>query len=354
MNLRQFNPEMLILARESRGLTQKDFAQDLGISQGELSKIEAGLRDPSDELTSRCASLLRYSAGLFFVGDRMIGSSSNCAYYRKRKSASLHVIRQALAVANVRRIQISRLLISGSAELDPQNQFRRIDIGEHPGGAATIAQTMRTMWSLPPGPVQNLTRAVEDAGGIVFRCNFGSSKIDAMSQWLQRLPPMFFVNQEIPCDRMRWTLAHEIGHVVMHAVPTENLEQEANQFAAEFLMPARDIRPYLTELSLPKLAAMKPFWRVSMNALLKRACDLGTITERQRSYLWMQMGAHGYRTNEPVPLPSEEPSLVREIVNLHTGELGFSLRELAHLMLMTEDEVRSEYALPKNRLKRVV
>jgi hypothetical protein len=68
----------------------------------------------------------------------------------------------------------------------------------------------------------------------------------------------------------------------------------------------------------------------------------------------MQMGAHGYRTHEPNPLPQEEPTLVKEIVDLHTGQLGFSMRELAELMMMTEDEVRSEFAIPKNRLKRVI
>jgi Zn-dependent peptidase ImmA (M78 family)/transcriptional regulator with XRE-family HTH domain len=351
---RTFNPEMLILARESRGLLQRDFADALNISQGELSKIEAGLREPSEELVERMASHLRYSKDLFFMDERIRGSSSSCPYYRKRKSATLHAIRQALAVANVRRIQISRLLISGGAELDPQNQFKRIDIEEHPGGASNIARTARAMWTLPPGPILNLISVVEDAGGIVFRCDFGTTKIDAMSQWVQSLPPMFFVNQEIPCDRMRWTLAHEIGHVIMHSLPTDNIEQEANEFAAEFLMPTREIKPYLNDLSLPRLAALKSYWKVSMNGLLKRACDLGTITERQRSYLWMQMGAHGYRTHEPNPLPQEEPTLVKEIVDLHTGQLGFSMRELAELMMMTEDEVRSEFAIPKNRLKRVI
>ena len=139
----------------------------------------------------------------------------------------------------------------------------------------------------------------------------------------------------------------------MHALPTENLEQEANKFAAEFLMPQREVKPFLTELSLPKLASLKPHWKVAMSALLKRACDLETLTERQRSYLWAQMGAHGYRTHEPVPLPQEEPTLVKEIIELHTGELGFSMKELAALMMMDEDEVRSEYAIPKNRLRLV-
>lgn len=180
----RFNPEMLILARESRGLMQNECAAQCQISQGEQSKIEAGIKEPSEELVERFSDQLRYATSFFYLDERIKGSSSNCAYYRKRKSASLQTIRHALAIANVRRIQISRLLISGSVELDSQSQFRRIDIGEHPGGPSVIAQTVRTMWGLPPGPIQDLTRSIEDAGGLVFRCNFGTNKIDAMSQWL--------------------------------------------------------------------------------------------------------------------------------------------------------------------------
>ena len=45
----------------------------------------------------------------------------------------------------------------------------------------------------------------------------------------------FFVNTEIPGDRLRWTLAHEIGHVVMHLMPSPDQEKEADRFAAERL-----------------------------------------------------------------------------------------------------------------------
>ena len=158
------------------------------------------------------------------------------------------------------------------------------------------------MWKLPPGPVANVIQAIEDAGGIVFKCDFGSNKIDALSQWLQGIPPMFFLSNRIPTDRMRWTLAHELGHVIMHQIPSENIELEADIFASEFLMPALSIKPYLADLTLAKLAALKTHWKVSMASILKRASDLGVISDRQKTYLWTQMGAHGYRTNEPVQL----------------------------------------------------
>ena len=171
-----FNPEMLVLARESRGLTQHAFAEQLGVSQGELSKLESGLRTPSPELTDRFAVHLRYSRKLFFASERYLGSNTSCAYYRKRKSATLQNVRQALAIANIRRIQISRLLIAGAAELDLDRQFKRMDVEEHPGGAPNIARTVRAMWLVPPGPVMDLTRTIEDAGGIVFTGKFWLSQ----------------------------------------------------------------------------------------------------------------------------------------------------------------------------------
>jgi Zn-dependent peptidase ImmA (M78 family)/transcriptional regulator with XRE-family HTH domain len=346
---RAFNPDMLILARESRGLTQKDLADKLQLSQGEMSKIEAGIHIPPSSLVDNLSAALNYPRRFFFIDDSMKGSTSACVYYRKRQATPLGVIRRSLAIANARRIQISQLLVSGNAQIDA-NAFAKLDV-ESNGGPEHIAQMIRTMWKIAPGPVSNMIEAIEDAGGIVFRCDFGTTKIDALSQWLQGLPPIFFINERMPTDRMRWTLAHELGHVLMHQLPNEDIEREADHFASEFLMPKNLIRPYLEDLSLAKLASLKPHWKVSMAALLKRASDLGTITSRQKSYLWAQMGAHGYRTEEPITLPPEEPTLVRELIDLHRGELGYSERQISELLILHEHEARSEYLRSNARLR---
>jgi Zn-dependent peptidase ImmA (M78 family) len=54
---------------------------------------------------------------------------------------------------------------------------------------------------------------------------------------------------------LRWTLVHEIGHILMHRFPTDNMEREADEFAAEFLLPAKDVKPQLYDLTLPMLSA---------------------------------------------------------------------------------------------------
>jgi Zn-dependent peptidase ImmA (M78 family)/transcriptional regulator with XRE-family HTH domain len=321
-----FNREMLALARESRGLTQSAFAADIGISQAEISKFENGIKIPSDAQIEKIAQRLEYSVEFFFLDESIRAFGSGCVYHRKRKNATDAKLTNLLATVNVKRIQVKHLM--KSVESRPGHAFERLDVDEYEGGSKEAALALRALWHLPPGPVQNLIKVIEDAGGIVIRCDFGTSKVDALSQWLPGYPPIFLVNSAIPTDRMRFTLSHEIGHITMHRTPTEKMEREADAFAAEFLMPERDVRPYLSGINIPRLAALKPYWRVSMNSLLYRAAELGTIDQRTKSYLWMKMGQAGYRTHEPVEIAPEEPTLLRELIGVHQHSLHYGDKEL--------------------------
>ena len=102
----------------------------------------------------------------------------------------------------------------------------------------------------------------------------------------------------------RWTLAHEIGHIVMHSFPTgDNLEEEANTFASEFLMPAAEIAGDLSNMTLPKAAALKSQWKTSMQSNIYRGHQLGKINDKQYESLFRKMSYKGYRTCEPGPIP---------------------------------------------------
>jgi Zn-dependent peptidase ImmA (M78 family) len=225
-----------------------------------------------------------------------------------------------------------------------------MDADDYSHDAPAIAHLLRSSWGIPNGPIENLTTAIEAAGGVVLRCSFGTKKIDAMSQWAPGEPPLFFVNSEIPADRCRYTLAHEIGHIVMHQVPSPDMEGEADRFAAELLMPERDVAPYLKGISLPRLAVLKPYWKVSMAALLRRAFDLNKITARQYKYLWTRMSKQGYRLYEPVDIAQEEPSVLNDIIDVHRADHGYSVMDMAKLVSSYPDEFRTTY-LPNEPMR---
>jgi Zn-dependent peptidase ImmA (M78 family) len=141
--------------------------------------------------------------------------------------------------------------------------------------------------------------------------------------------PLFVLNQGMPADRERFTLAHELGHLVMHQAPVLDAEREADRFAAEFLMPANEIRSHLAQIDLPKAATLKRYWKTAMSALIRRARDLGVIAENRYRSLCAQMAQRGFNRAEPVELPQEFPTLVDAVVGIHLTHHKYSIRELA-------------------------
>lgn len=341
---------MLILARESRGYSQTQLAKKAKLSQAAISKFESGVLEIPDDRLEAIAQALEYPTAFFFRRERRYGYGSPCLYHRKRQSLPISKQREIQATLNVRRMEIARLL--QSVEIETDAGFVRMDIEDY-DSPEQIAQMVRRSWRLPLGPVQNLVRTIENASGIVVSGSFGTRKLDAISLRAPGQPPFFFVNKDIPGDRMRFTLAHEVGHVIMHALPSVEQEREADKFAAELLMPEKEIKPDLRALTFQKLGSLKYHWKVAMSSLIRRARDLGQISDRQAKRFWAKMGELGIRTNEPYPIAPEEPSVVKDVVDLHLRHYGYSVPELSRTVELHEEEFRSLYVHEMPRLRLV-
>jgi len=334
----QVNPEMLRLAREAREMTQSDLARRIGVPQSKISKFEADLMPVSDSDLERIASALDFPKHFFTWTDSVYGFASHEIFHRMRRRVGMRLLGRVHAEINIRQMQLRRLL---SATVIDCDEFPRIDPEEFDGDIEAIAGAVRATWHLPPGPVRNVTEAIENAGGVIVPQDFGTRQIDAVSQWLPGLPPVFFVNTRFPGDRLRLSLCHELAHLVMHRIVQPEAETEAKRFAAEFLMPAADIRHQLQNVTLPKLADLKPYWKASMAALARRAYDLQTITERQYRRLMIRLSELGYRLREPIDIAPEQPVIFQQLLDLHRKELGYSAGEL--LYFLGRNDMRSVY-----------
>jgi Zn-dependent peptidase ImmA (M78 family)/transcriptional regulator with XRE-family HTH domain len=336
----EVNPAMVTLARESRGHTQTQAAKSLGINQGRLSKIEAGIGAPvSAELLEKMAREFHYPKTFFGLKRHLLGADISEIFHRKRQATAAKTLHQIYAEINVAIINVSPLLNSVEVEID--GAIPRHETDDCP--PEKIAQMMRAYWKIAPGPIESMVGVIENAGGIVLPMDFRTPRIDALSRSLPNLPRFFFINSTKPGDRQRFTLAHELGHVIMHQWPQENIEDQADQFAAEFLMPKSEIKYQLAGIDLEKLVALKSYWKVSMGALLRRARDLGKITPSAYQNLWIRMSKQGFKTREPLEIPPEKPTLLNEIIELHKTELGYDSAELAQLMMLCEDEAEERY-----------
>lgn len=181
----------------------------------------------------------------------------------------------------------------------------------------------------------------------------GGGRVDGLSQWAADSPVML-VNSRAPVDRLRLTLAHELGHICLHSDELGgDPEEEANAFAAEFLMPADVIRSELRNLNLGKLRQLKRYWGVSMQALIERAYRLGTVSASQRTGFYKALSARGWRTREPLSdeLSPEQPLLVDRLAQaLLDG--GLSPGEVAVIAGVAPGQGYPSF-LPKPRLSAV-
>ena len=309
----------------------------------------------ADAHLSALAKVLDYPEDFFFQRTRVQGSGQSEVFHRKRNKAPVSVMQRSYAEAQVRRLQIGRMFQS---MIRPPN-VPSYPIDEFEDDPEKIARTVRAYWQLPAGPVYNVTRTLEENGCMVLSHDFGSRHVDGFSHRSADSPPFFHLNAMLPPDRWRWTLAHELGHIVMHIDPGEShqvVEKQADRFAAEFLAPSHEILPLLFRLNLRRLAALKLEWKISMQALVMRAHDLGTIDSRQKTRWFATLNKEGYLKREPTNLdpPVEKPAYAYELTQYFAQDMGFSRAEICAMLLVNEVDFQRFYHDPDDLLGEIL
>jgi len=338
-----FNRDMFNVARGARGFSQSELARHAGVTQALVSKLENGLTaDPTEETVEAIAKALNFPISFFYSSERPHGLPP--FHYRKRQKVGKRVLAKIESDINLRRIHLSRLF--QSYENETSRDIPLIDLEKLQWRPKEAAQHLRGYWMIPRGPVNDVTRVIENAGGVVIKINFDTRHLEALSFRLPGIPPLIFINSELDGALYRFVLAHELGHIIMHNHPETDdcMEVEADEFAAEFLTPEKEIRPYLTRPSLGSLARVKPHWKVSIKALIVRSERLKMITPSQYTGLNVNYSKAGYaRAGEPFPVPQENSRVLNEAIDFHLRELGYSTEELAQLLLLNRDDFLSTY-----------
>lgn len=321
-----FDGERLRQARLYRGLRKVEVAEAVGITPAAVGQYESGRTRPSAQVMVSLAIRLGFPPEFF---ERRSGRTSvpeNLAHFRKLRSTT-RIDRERLLV----RLE---LLSEVVATVEEHVELPPVDVPDYvpredgeDDEPETAAYAVRRAWGLGWGPIDHVVRLVESKGIVVVRPRIDTSHVDAFSTWAGIRPVIVLGSDKADAARSRFDAAHELGHLVMHhdAQPGHHgVEQQANQFAAAFLLPANVIRRELpNRMSWAAFFALKERWRVSLQALLYRARTLGVLSPDAYRRALIHMSRQGWRDNEPVQIgPPEEPALVERALALMQSELG--------------------------------
>ncbi len=327
----EFYGSLLKLAREAEGWPQIKLAERSGIAQGSISKYEKGLQQPSASQVAAIGDALGYSPAFFEDAE----ARPAAVMYRSRSLRSARLEAHVRARLNLARLVVQRLI--ADLEVDVVARFPDPDASFQSPEAA--AEQLRAAWWIGPGPIEGICDYVEAAGGIVVRADLGTDQtVAAYMHPLGDPVRWFFVNTRVTAgDRVRFSLAHELGHAALHegglAPDTREAENESNLFAGAFLLPEHDLRAEMPRgrLRLEHLLELKRRWGASMQTIAMRAHQIGVISRTELSRIFREISSRGYRNDEPVNIPVEQPSLLSLALKVHREQHGFSDTQLADL-----------------------
>jgi Zn-dependent peptidase ImmA (M78 family) len=300
--------ERIKQARVAAGFSLRQLAEVTNnyVSAQVIHKYELGKVVPGSDVLIKIAKALGVKVEYFFRAETVQVTLSGAAY-RKRAVASAKHLNAVHAKAK----EFLERYLAVEA-LFPTHRFPKLHLPAdadrkitHERDIESLAVETRKRWQLGTDPILDLTEVLEDKGVKVVMME-GEESFDGLSCWANETIPVVVVKKNQLGDRLRFSLAHEFGHLLMNVPASythKQREKAANRFAGAFLVPESAAKQELGEtrsgLGLAELKMLKQKYGMSMQAWLYRAKDLNIISDSK----WVEYNAvfrsRGWNKTEP-------------------------------------------------------
>lgn len=323
-----FTPERLTLIREARALSMSALAAAISATPSAISQFESGNARPAPETVVTLANYFGVRPDFFSAAPAPEINFEDCHFRHRRKATAVEK-RRVIALGSfmlevLDQVQNFVTLPSSALESSPLST-------DNPEEIECLAESIRSDWGLGFGPLSNIVWLVEQKGAAVLEINGHSEALDAFSTWTSNRPVIFLASEKESASRRRFDIGHELGHLLMHreARPGDRLlEAQADRFAGAFLLPRETfVAECPKRLVWPYLIEMKKRWYVSLQAIVRRAYELGIYSQATYRRANIQLRQRGWHVVEPDEPPLERPALLSEAIRVLTSS-GLSVRQL--------------------------
>ncbi|MEV7875547.1 XRE family transcriptional regulator [Microbacterium sp. NPDC089188] len=336
----RFEPARLTQARVRQGLSKSELAAAIEVSSAAIGQYEADVNAPRPEVVERLARVLKVQPDFFNVGRPMARIETLNAHFRSLRSTRVSDRQRALATTT--------LIWELTFALERYIKLPDADLPKLPARTSPVdaAQILRTHWDLPDGPVKHLVATAESHGIVVaVRPLSEVERVDAFSAVIVERPIVVTTPRRTDnVFRHRFSIAHEIGHLLLHADSDEQsaaIEREADEFAAAFLTPAAAMDAVLPQrLDLAALDRVGRTWGVSPHSLVRRMVERNRVTESSARRAYQRLAASYDPDADPAgSYPGEVPTLLRKAAELAASH-GTNVPALAELLRLPTAQVR--------------
>ncbi|MBY3334586.1 ImmA/IrrE family metallo-endopeptidase [Rhizobium laguerreae] len=326
-----FEGERLRLARVAHGLTLDELGDRISATRQYLNQLEQGTKLPTEQMIAALAAAVGVTPRFFGMTTKGGVRPEQC-HFRKQRTTPMSVVSQVLARGT---------LLDGFIDaLDRELELPKVSFPDIQVTSVTeieeAAEETRRIWKLGSGPISSMMRVVENAGAVVSFFSGVSERVDALS--IDRPRPMIIRSEAKPAAvRLRFDLAHECAHLIMHrGIETGDkaTESQANRFGSAFLLPRSSFIhefPRGRLLNWQAIFALKLRWKVSAAAIIRRAFDLSVISADQYRTGYIHLSKTGQKKMERYDdqIAAEEPELLQSAMTALEQAFPGAVRRLA-------------------------
>lgn len=361
MSVNNFYGDKLRLARLLNGMTQQELGDAVVASRQFIHQLEGDIRQPPEDMFFALCERLCVNKEFFFTPLNNDVKFEQC-HFRKRKTTPVNLVNRVCAYSTIFEQLVN--LIKQYIEL-PDPNFPDIDSNTSQYSNLDIenaAEACRKHWQLGlDTPLKNVVRTLENAGVVITTFSGVSEKVDALS--LNRKHPIIIRNdaKESTC-RLRFDLAHECGHFVLHnGIETGNAvtESEADKFASAFLFPrSAFVREFPKvfisnrEASWEPIYKLKIRWGMSLRAIIYRAHYLRLISAQQYRAANVRLNKSGQSKRERYDdsIPLEKPELLKNSMDLLNDACGITFSKISEKLNISPEmlSIITGLEIPKN------
>ncbi|MGV0958695.1 MAG: ImmA/IrrE family metallo-endopeptidase [Limnohabitans sp.] len=305
-------------ARKATGLSLREVAQRVGVSHAAIKKYEDGETTPPSDMLLKLSQALNVRVAYFFRPQTVVLDGLEYRKHSTLPKKRLNAITHAVIDQIERRMELEALFPQPPKAFAIPPDLPSITDMAHTEAAA---EQVRTTWQLGMNPIPDLVGTLENQGIRVFMTDDdGGKQFDGLAAHAQGVP-VVVVGRHWPGDRQRFTLAHELAHLLLADRVAASLDVElvCNRFAGAFLFPRctvlQELGTHRNAIELQELALLKAEYGLSMSGILYRARDLGIVSAAYRQIQADLFKAKGWHLTEPgLVYPAEKAHHFEQMV----------------------------------------
>lgn len=337
-------------ARKALGLSLRDLGDQIALSHAAIKKYEDGEVTPSSDVLIKLGKALHVRVEYFFRPERFTLENIHYRKHADMPERHLEEITAKILDQVERRVELENLFpTSPVRSFSVKNLPKKIN---HIDEVEKLADRIRNQWNLGFDPIPDLIDILEEQGIKVFGIdNEQYSKIDGLYAEVNGMP-VIVVGDQRPGDRQRFTLAHELAHLLLDNRLVEGLDIESccNRFAGAFLLPKRSLINVLGEhrnsIEPRELSLLKQEFGISMTSILHRAEETEIISNNVYRQLRAEFSERGWSKKEPgEQYPKEITHIFEQMIFHALAEQYIGESKAAELMNMPLESFRSLRAM---------